>query len=326
MKRLLAAVAVLALAAAVLVFVPSDHYLFVPDPARPVDPLVEVPDEPPNDGTEGGVYMVDILVRKASLAERLFPGLVDGGSLVRPEEFNPQGTPEPQRRRESLNQMSRSQEIAVTVALRSLGYEVEVDHQGAEVDSVAPGKPADGKLQAGDVIVRARGRAIRTRDALLRVMEPVRPGNEVELTIRRGGRRIDLRVGTAAADDDPDRAVFGITVVQAAEFEFPVDVEIDAGDIGGPSAGLAFALDVVDELGRDIDGGRRIAVTGTLALDGMVGVIGGIKQKTIGARRADADVFIVPDRNAAEAELHAEGLEIVAVSSFREALSHLRTE
>jgi Lon-like protease len=324
-KRLLAAAAAILVAAAVLFVVPSNHYLFLPDPARPVDPLVEVPDERPNDGTEGGVYMVDILVRKASLLERLFPGLEEGASLVPAEQFNPTGTPEPQRRRESLNQMSRSQEVAVTVALRSLGYEVEVDEQGAEVESVLPDRPADGKLRAGDVIVEARGTRIRTRDDLLRAMEPVTPGDEVTLRVRRGEETLTLRLATEAAEDDEDRAVFGIVVVQAAEFDFPLDVEIDAGDIGGPSAGLAFALDVVDELGREVDRGRRIAVTGTLDLDGTVGVIGGIKQKTIGARRADADLFLVPDENAAEARLHAEGLRVVPVSTFREALSHLAT-
>lgn len=326
MKRLVGVAAVLAIAAAVLFLVPSDHYLFVPDPARPVDPLVRVPDERADGGKEGGVYMVDILVRKANLLERLFPSLEDGATLVPGEQFNPTGTSDTQRRRESLNQMSRSQEIAVTVALRNLGYDVEVDEQGAEVASVIPDTPAEGNLEAGDVIVEARGRAVRTRDELLQIMEPVRPGQQVTLELLRGEKRTPVRLGTRAAEDDPKRAVFGIVVVQAAEFRFPIDIEIDAGDIGGPSAGLAFALDVVDEVGEDVDRGRRIAVTGTLDLDGAVGPIGGIKQKTIGARQADADLFLVPDDNAAEARRHANGLRIVAVSTFREALSHLTTD
>ena len=145
------------------------------------------------------------------------------------------------------------------------------------------------------------------------------------MEVLREDRRTEVELGTQAAPDDPERAVFGIIVVQAADFRFPLDIEIDAGDIGGPSAGLAFALDVVDEVGEDIDRGRRIAVTGTLDLDGTVGQIGGIKQKTIGARQAGADLFLVPDENAAEARRHADGLPIVAVSSFREALSHLKT-
>jgi PDZ domain-containing protein len=156
-------------------------------------------------------------------------------------------------------------------------------------------------------------------------MEPVEPGSTVELEVIRDGKRRPVRVGTIADEDDPNRAIFGIAVQQAADFDFPVDIEIDAGDIGGPSAGLAFALDIVDELGREIDRGRRIAVTGELDLDGEVGAIGGIKQKTIGAREAGAVIFVVPDENAEEARRYAQDLKIVSVSNFREALAHLTT-
>ena len=90
-------------------------------------------------------------------------------------------------------------------------------------------------------------------------------------------------------------------VEPAADIRLPLDVSIDAGNIGGPSAGLAFALDVMEKLGRDVDGGRKVAATGELSLDGSVHRIGGIKQKTIGARAADVDVFLVPVENAAEA-------------------------
>ena len=327
MRRLFALLLVLAALGAVLYAVPSDHYLFLPDRARPVDPLVQVPEEEPAGDGEGGVYMVDILVRRASLLERLYPGFQEGADLRPPHAVNPVGVPDSQRRKASLNEMSRSQEIAVAVALRSLGYDVEVDERGVEVDTVVPDRPADGKLEVGDVIVRANNQPIRTRDELLRTMRPVEPGAEVDLTVLRNGRRVEVTVDTEAAEDDRERAVFGVLVTQAADFEFPVDIDIDAGDIGGPSAGLAFALNVVEELGEDdVTGGRRVVVTGALDLDGTVGEIGGIKQKVIGARNADADLFLVPDGNAEEARRHAEDLEIVAVSTFREAMSALQTD
>jgi Lon-like protease len=324
-KRLLAVGVVLAIVAGILFLVPSDHYLFLPDPARPVDPLVRVPGEEEGDDGDAGIYMVDIFIRRASLFERLFPGLQDGATLHPEEAVNPSGVDERQRRQESLNEMSRSQKVAVTVALRSFGRRVRVERTGAEVGLVLPGKPADGKLQIGDVVVEARGRPVNGPDALLDAMEPLRPGDAVELVVVRDGERRTVRLRTAAADDDESRAVVGIQVEQAAEFDFPIDIEIDARDIGGPSAGLAFALDIVDELGRDVDEGRRIAVTGALELDGDVLAIGGIRQKTVGAREAGADVFVVPDDNAAEARRHAEGLEIVPVSTFDEALTTLQT-
>jgi PDZ domain-containing protein len=121
--------------------------------------------------------------------------------------------------------------------------------------------------------------------------------------------------------------IIGIIVSPAVEVEnLPLDVEIDTGGVGGPSAGLAFALDLLEELGRDVDRGQKIAVTGTLELDGTVGEIGGVKQKTIGVRRADIDVFVVPaGDNAAEARRYADGVRIVAVKSFQQALRALAT-
>lgn len=274
---------------------------------------------------EGGIYMVDILVRKASLFERLFPEIHDSASLVPEEEFNPAGVSEPQRRQSSLNQMSRSQQIAVAVALRELDYDVEATPIGAEVALVLPDSPAEGKLQPGDVIVGALGERVRSPGDLRDVMEGHPPGDPVELEVRRAGRVRTIEVGTRADPEDAKRAVVGVLVEPAVDIELPLDIKINAGDVGGPSAGLAFALDVIDELGRDIDRGRKIAATGELDLEGNVGAIGGIEQKAAGARLIDADVFVVPEGNAAEARQHADGLEIIAVSSFEEALAALAT-
>ena len=105
-----------------------------------------------------------------------------------------------------------------------------------------------------------------------------------------------------------------------------VNVSIDANGVGGPSAGLAFALDVMEELGRNVDGGHKIAATGEIFLDGPVGPIGGVKQKTIGARRAGVDAFLVPaGDNAREARKYAHGLRIIPVKSFQQALRALAT-
>lgn len=321
MKRLVAVVAAVLVAAGggVLFLVPSGHYLFLPDPARPVDPLVAVPGEKAGEA-RGGLYMVDILVRRATLFERLFPGVEQGASLVPAELVNPAGVSEEERRRHSLREMSTSQKIAVAVALRSLGYKVPTETEVADVER---GAPAEGKLRQGDVILKARGASVGSPIDLFDIMRRHRPGDRVELTIRRDGSVRELEVGTRAADDDPDRAVMGVFV--EIEIDAPVKVRIDAGEIGGPSAGLAFALDIVDELGRDLDGGRRVAVTGALDLDGNVDAIGGIKQKTIGAREAGVDVFVVPTENAREARRYAEGLEIIAVRTFAEALTSLTT-
>jgi PDZ domain-containing protein len=190
-----------------------------------------------------------------------------------------------------------------------------------EVSEVQVGAPADGPLEPGDVILAAQGTEVTTPEELSEVMADVEPGDSVELRIERDGVHRTVRVGTRASTDDPPRALMGILV--QPKLEFPVDISIDAGDVGGPSAGLAFALDIYDELGEDIDEGRKVVVTGALDLDGTVEPIGGIKQKTYAAHEADADLFLVPDENLEGARRYAEGTRVLPVSTFREALSIL---
>jgi PDZ domain-containing protein len=317
--------ALVIVAAGVLWLVPSDHYIVLPDPARPVDPLVSVPGED-EEQDSAGIYMVDVRVGRANLFERLFPGIYDGAELVPESVLNPVGVSDRQRRTSSLNQMSLSQQIAITVALRELGRQVSVEAVGAEVVLVTPDAPADGKLQVGDVVVEARGEPIADTIDLRQAMRPVRPGSTVELTVRREGEEIELSVGTQASQEGPRRAVMGVQVRDAQEFHFPLDVEIDAGSVGGPSAGLAFALEIVDELDSDLEDGRRVVATGEITLAGDVLAVGGVRQKTIGAREAGASVFLVPDANAAEARAQAGDLEIVPVSDFDEALTALATD
>jgi PDZ domain-containing protein len=323
----LALVVILGGTAVGLWLTPSDQYLLLPDKATPVAPLVELPDEQAATGADGaGIYMVDILVRRANLLEQLFPGVNDDASLIPAAALNPHGVSERQRRQSSTLDMTRSQQIAAAVALRELGYEVEATPSGAEVETVIPETPAAGSLLPGDVIVEANGHAIETPDDLRGAMEGVTPGDQVEISYRRDGAVSDVTLGTRAAEDDPSRPVIGVIVQQAASIELPIDVKIDAGSVGGPSAGLAFALDIVDELGTDVDQGRRIVVTGELGLDGAVGAIGGVKQKAIGAKQAGADLFVVPEGNAEEARRYADGLEVVAVDTFGEALAALDAE
>jgi PDZ domain-containing protein len=125
---------------------------------------------------------------------------------------------------------------------------------------------------------------------------------------------------------DRSRTVIGIGVSQSATIHLPVKVSIDLGDVGGPSAGLAFALDVMEELGRNVDRGYKVAATGELELDGTVAPIGGAAQKAIGARRSGVDVLLVPaGDNAREARSTADGLRIIPVDSFQQALRALAT-
>jgi Lon-like protease len=133
-------------------------------------------------------------------------------------------------------------------------------------------------------------------------------------------------VETVPNPNEPTRPIVGITVDQEADIDLPLDIDIDLGRVGGPSAGLPFAIEIARMLGRDVTHGCKIAATGELALDGSVLSVGGLKQKTIGARNEDVDVLLVPaGENADVARENAEGLEVVPVDSFQQALRLLTT-
>jgi PDZ domain-containing protein len=315
-----------ALALAFVWLFPSRDYLYVPNTAKPVADRVDVPGEKPDTGP-GGIYYVDVTVRRATWAERLAPFVrPEGSTLVSERDVVPDGSSFEERRRQGLAEMARSEEVAAAVALKEAGYPVKATPRGALVEAVASDAPAADVLESGDVIVSARGTPVRTPLELKQALGPARPGDTVRLGLRRDGKARRIVVRTVPSPEDPARAIIGIRVAQAADIELPVKVDIDLEGVGGPSAGLPFALDVLQELGRDVDRGHRVAATGEIALDGSVGPIGGVKQKVYGARRAGADVFLVPaGDNAAEARRYAGKLRIVPVESFQQALSALRT-
>jgi PDZ domain-containing protein len=303
---------------------PSDSYLLLPDRAKPLEEKVAVQGEKQS---PGGIYYVDVVVRKASLLEELVPAIrPEGADLVPAEALVPPGSNFGERRRQNLRQMDRSEEVAAAVALRELGYDVDAKPEGALVIAVDPDAPAAGKLQPTEVIVAVDGAPVETPDDLRRLIALHEPGETVRLRVRAGGATRVVSVGTVESPEEPGRPIVGIAVEQFADIELPIPVEIDLGGVGGPSAGLAFALDVVEELRGDVDQGLRVAVTGELELDGGVVAIGGVEQKVIGARRSGADVFVVPaGENAVEARRHAGDLRIIPVESFEQALQKLAT-
>ena len=325
MTRALTAAAVVAAVVAGLFVIPSEKYIFLPDDANAVAPVVAVEGEKPDDDG-GGIYYLDVLVRKAVLAERLYPDLREGSTLVPPEAVRPPGVDDDTRRRIDLRSMATSQDKAAAVALRELGYDVEADPEGALVTAVLEGAPAVGKLKPSDVIVGIDGATIETLTDVREALAEVRPGERVRLRVRDGEELRQVTIRTVENPEDPERAVIGVLIEQAARVDIPLDVEIDTGNVGGPSAGLAFALGILEDLGREVDRGYDVAVTGEIELDGSVAPVGGVKQKTIGARRSGMDVLLVPAGDNAEvARRHAGSMTVFAVENFDEALRKLAT-
>jgi PDZ domain-containing protein len=225
--------------------------------------------------------------------------------------------------------MDTSKLVAVAVALRHLGHEVTIRTSGTVVREIIEGSPAEEVLEVDDVIVAVDGQPVDQPDVIGAMLQGGGPGGTHLLTVERpagSSTRVDVSLQTIAAPDDPDRAVIGIAPEdRIVGFDFPIDVTIDSGTVGGPSAGLAFTLAVLDVLTPgELTGGHRVAVTGTMSLDGTVGPVGGGAQKAITVRDAGYEVFLVPSDELKEVEAAIGGdLRVVAVDTLTEALDAL---
>jgi Lon-like protease len=305
---------------------PSDTYLLLPDKAHAAAEVVTVQGEKPESG-KGGVYFLDVIERKASVLEDTFHQIVeDGADFVPTSQVRPTGVSESQSVQVDLGEMALSQQIAAAVAEEALGYKVITNPSGARVFLIEGGAPADGKLLPGDVIVSVDGHPVKTSSQARALLRRRRPGDVVKLGIRREGGFRTVAIKTIADPHHPSIPIVGIFIDQAAQIHLPIPVTIRTGKIGGPSAGLAFALEVMEKLGRNVDRGYKVAATGEIFLDGQVGPIGGAKQKTIGARQSGVDILLVPaGDNAKTARKYAGHMRVIPVETFRQALRALAT-
>jgi PDZ domain-containing protein len=323
--RILGALVLAALLALyILSRISTNEIMLVPDVAHPVAPLVHVQGAHPS--TRGAVYFVDVEEQRASELDKLFPWLHSHASFLPAKFVIPPGTTDAEMQQVDQREMSQSQRIAAAVALQRLGYHVVAKPNGVLVNVIDLGTHAVGKLQPTDVIVAVNGTPTPTIDKLRSVLGGVRPGQSVALRILRGAHTLTENVQTIDDPAQPGHAIVGFEPMQSARIELPIRVSIDARGVGGPSAGLAFALEVMQQLGHDAVHGHRIAATGEIGLDGTVGSIGGVEQKTYGVRQAHVDTFLVPaGANARTARRFAGPVRIIPVRSFSQALHALAT-
>jgi Lon-like protease len=318
-------VVLLALTALILLRIPSGQYILLPDIAHPVAPLVKVEGahKPPG---AGSIYFLDVIERHASEFESLFPWIHSDATLEPANDVVPPCSSTQQALQAQLQEMIFSQRVAATVALRRLGYHVGVRPTGVLVSQLIAGTNAPCNLQPMDVIEAVNGTPTPTVTDLHTVLGHVTPGAVVALRVRRGGKTLTVNVRTIAVRQDPGQALVGFAPDQAATFKLPIRVSIDAGNVGGPSAGLAFALEVMQKLGRNVTHGYRVAATGEIELNGAVAPIGGVRQKVVDASRADVEVLLVPaGENAKTARRYARHLKVIPVRTFGQALQALAT-
>src|SRR5579864_460802 len=290
----------------------------VPGDAVPVAGLITVPPGRAHP-LHGKVLLTDVGVQSLRYIEyfylKLFPNNVNTilptGALTSnlPEsEFNLQGTVD----------MAESQMTAQAVALRQLGYSVPVHDAGVTIYVIEPGSPAWRSLQVGDVVTSIDGTPTTNPSALQNAVRAHQPGETV--TIRVGsiaqptpGHNVSVRLASIVANHkkvaflgigDPAAPIAAMGTQPVYDFPFPVSINSD--NIGGPSAGLAWTLGILNRLGGgNLTGGRIVAATGTIRPDGTVGDVGGVQQKTVAVNQAGATVFLVPQAELATAQAMA---------------------
>jgi PDZ domain-containing protein len=226
---------------------------------------------------------------------------------------------EKQVEQQNAQEWTESQESAVTVALTKLGYPVQT-----YVKSISPGGAATGLLQAQDVITAVDGTKITSPTKLTQVIRAKPAGTTFTVGYTRAGKPGSVRITTKTTGGDKTPRL-GVEIDKRQPHPFTVKIDLDK--IGGPSAGLMFTLGIMDKLEpEDLTGGKIIAGTGTIDDDGNVGPIGGIPQKLVGAKGADAQLFLVPKDNCAEALKNAvPGLPMAEVATVDDALTAIKT-
>jgi len=322
---LLLSTAVIAIGAVVR----APYVVFAPGSAIDTEPIISTP------GTEafeddGEVLFLTVSLRGAS--QRVGYGEAALGWLRGDEDVFPRdailgGQTGDESREQSLQEMTVSQEVAAKVALEHLGYEVASRGRGAVVTSTVPGSPAATDLRPGDVIVAVDGTDIDLDSQLRGELDGREPGDQVALSVDRGGSQdpVDVTTRLIADPDGSDRALLGVSVfTRDLSFDLPFTVRIDTNDVGGPSAGLALTLGLIDHLTPgSLTGGQVIATTGTMDPDGRVGVVGGVAQKAAAAIGAGARLILVPESEADEARAHAGDVTVVGVATLDDALEAL---
>ncbi|HEY4584745.1 MAG TPA: PDZ domain-containing protein [Acidimicrobiia bacterium] len=270
---------------------------------------------------DGELLMLTVVSQDVNVFEALIAGFDPTIDLVRKEAYRPPDESDEDYRQRVLAQMDDSEQRAITVALGYLGYDMTTTD--VLVTDLVEEAPSSQVLEIGDSIDSFDGVEIVRGSDLTDALEGHQPGDLVELGITREGAQQLVEVELAEREDDSGGAMIGITVSELAEPPFPLSIE--AGSVGGPSAGMMHTLAIVDTLTPgELTQGHVIAGTGTIAYDGTVGRIGGIRQKIVGAEAAGAEFVLVPAGNYEEA-LTAErkAIEIVPVGTIQEALDFL---
>jgi PDZ domain-containing protein len=275
----------------------------------------------PTRTTDGHLNLttVDVSTAPVTVFQALEGWLEHDKVVVPRDSIYPPGQSRQQVNQQDTQDFVDSQDFAEAAAFCELGYP-----KGVAVHSFTAGSKAKGPLQANDQLVSVDGTEVTSSDALTALLAKATAGQDATVVIKRGGSELTVSVPLSEAAKGQSGARFGVTVVQGCIAPFTVDLGL-ANEIGGPSAGMMFALGIINEVGdTDLTGGKFIAGTGTIDASGTVGPIGGIQLKMIAARKAGADYFLAPAGNCSDVlKTTPKGLDVVKVTTLHDAVADL---
>jgi Lon-like protease len=305
--------------------VPLPFVEYLPGPPASIEPLLEL-EGIETTPLEGETALLTVLLRQQPPIPALQAWLDDDRRLISAERVFPSGTDRDEYFRAERERFSRQFELAAAVGAEAAGLETELVTEVVVLD-VLPGSPADGRLQAGDVVLAVDGEPVAAAEELQARARSGQLGDVLELTVRRDGDEVAVPVelGEIEGSDFP---AMGIAVQTAVDrVQLPFDLRLaDGTRIGGPSAGMMVAVTTYDLLSdEDLLAGRTVMGTGTIDADGRVGPVGGVAEKMIAADAYGADLVLVPSWQLDEAlSLAPDGLDVVGVSTLDEALQAIR--
>lgn len=328
---------------AALFLIQLPYFVVQPGSVRPAEQRIEI-EGAKSFNDPGRVMFVTVFINRANPALMIRSWLDDSIDVRSQKEMYPNGN-EKEARQENIQLMDTSKLVAKKVALSYLGLPAEFTSNGALIAGLVEQSPAKGKLEPGDVVVQVDGNAVALPQDIGTALSGHQPGETVDLTIERPtgsgvaseqaalqSKRVKRNIEMALGADpkDPQRPVLGVYVEPfGLSVDSPIGVQVDSGDVTGPSAGLAWTLGIIDRLTPgSLTDGRRVAVTGEMHADGTIGPVGGTPQKVAAVKRAGVKIFIYPDSTPESdkrqiSRIAGEDMKTYAVGTIEEAVKVL---
>ena len=300
--------------------VKTDYYFMSPGPPYQWDIEIEGADSYEYDGN---LYQLTVRRDEANYFTYVWAKIDRSVDLYSREVILPKGVTPQQLSEISIQNMKTSENVAIAVALDSLDFNIETQGDGVLVVGILEDSPVEGKLLKEDLIKSINNDEIKSTTEFIALLRTYEIGDIVSIGLTRNDKYITIQTKLIEHVDYKYEPMVGfLASTPNQRFVFPINVDIDTGNVGGPSAGLMMALNVYNSLTQeDLTKGIKVAGTGTIEIDGSVGPVGGVKQKVIAAKKAGSSLILVPTANFDDAKPYIdEDTAIVAVNSFNQAL------